>query len=1141
MNNPTLDRALRAKIEEILGERGTKPNQAVRFRDIEGLAFGAGLAKQVKDIAEKVARDIAESYDGADTDLAELQAEVADLRHRADAAATAAANAEAAAANATAYTDAEVQSARDDLAVDYQTAVAAAQDALAHADEAEQWSISSEANVTRLFPEDFRDDGAFWTENLGLPPTAASVLPPFSQIMSEALVGDFIRLEAVASRDQRVVSRGVIRFSEGRTIRVTAKVRTIGGTSGKLRLLFAVKRADYTNARNLFWSNALTTSTADTWQTFTFDQLLPAPQANEVWLQIGLYANSNATPDVDCDIAFIRIEDVTSLVAGEQAAAAAEIARTDAIAAKGDAESASAAAQSSATLAASSEAAAASQADAAGNSADAAGNSADAAASSATLAGTEADAAGSSAVAANTARLAAETARTGSQSAQAGSQLARDEAVTARQNAETAAASAQTTLTLNSKVSSRGVGVLEDQFLQASEWSEIKPAGNTITKTANALYPIGQTWEFQTAGTNDVGIRILDSPSSIWSGTKNAKAYVAEVEFTPVSGLLTGAAVRLFWKNTVGTGFATTALFSNDALAAPSDNGRTNTFRALLKRPAGFSGTFYSHTLIVYADVGPNRYAKTIRFHRVNLRPATEEELGLGEVSAAVQATLAENYFTRAETNIAIANADLTLNASLGETFSSVESSKTAIASLNGSVARFRNVVTVNGEQRAGIEVVAFDGAGSGTGSVMKLIGDNVIAEGTLSGREVVVHDGSANMFPDPAFLLKSFSGWTLNSVAASNFSLIATSAIPGAISVNNAKSEACLYITSHPGQGDAIMSSPKFSVAPGEQFELGYDLAVQLGQYHMFSLRLRVHDKDGALLATLGVQTDTATAAWRTFSGTVTIPANATHADIQVVSRDVTGMQTGYAAASNFTVIRKRTGRTLITPNSLTTDLVDTNDFNASGLAVFGGTLQSDNFNQANGTGWRITKAGQLIVPSASITTANLEDASITSAKIGNTIQSDNFNQANGTGWRLSKNGGLIVPHASIGTLDLDGRAVTVQHRKVVSGNSFSASSSLVISSTPASDLIVGYTINLGYYAGPGSDGAASTSISMSLNGTQLIYGLLPGAYGVMSLLAGGPARAGNNNFTVTYETNVHVGNAPTFEIHQIILEAKR
>ena len=91
----TVNRAFQAKLEELLGERGTKGNRAVRFKDLG--SAGAGMteqtAKHVEKIAEKVAREIAESYDSANIDVAALQAQIDAAEAEAQQASAAAQNA----------------------------------------------------------------------------------------------------------------------------------------------------------------------------------------------------------------------------------------------------------------------------------------------------------------------------------------------------------------------------------------------------------------------------------------------------------------------------------------------------------------------------------------------------------------------------------------------------------------------------------------------------------------------------------------------------------------------------------------------------------------------------------------------------------------------------------------------------------------------------------------------------------------------------------------------------------------------------------------------------------------------------------------------------------------------------------------
>lgn len=93
-----------------------------------------------------------------------------------------------------------------------------------------------------------------------------------------------------------------------------------------------------------------------------------------------------------------------------------------------------------------------------------------------------------------------------------------------------------------------------------------------------------------------------------------------------------------------------------------------------------------------------------------------------------------------------------------------------------------------------------------------------------------------------------------------------------------------------------------------------------------------------------------------RTHSINTTAPAGAVKA-LFACDTDYSNTTTGYNLG-DITVRKRQSGATVIKPGSLTTELVDTTDFAASGLAVFGDSLQSDNFS-SGASGWQITKAG--------------------------------------------------------------------------------------------------------------------------------------------------------------------------------------
>ncbi|MCG6112865.1 MAG: hypothetical protein MEQ74_11875 [Paracoccus sp.] len=671
-----MDARLKTQIEELIGLRpGAAAKRAVRFSDLKnGLAgVGGGFnAEAVRKIAETVARDVAEGYDGANVDLGQLQAEIDAARAEANAARAEVVNAVSAANAAQAYADALVAAVRSDLAADFtqaqEAATVAAQEiqtaadaVLAEAVRVQDWSAEAQTGAT----------------------------------------------QAQAARDLAVIARQGAQGHE-------AAAELAAGVAATAR--------DQAGAQ----ANAAATSRT----------------------QAAGFASDSASSAIASEQS--RLAADAALGGANTARAGAEAARDTSVSAKNDAEGARSQAQTSATLAAQSRTDAAGFADAAGTARTQAQNSASAAAGSASSAATQATNAGSSATAANSSRIAAEAARDGANAASSSAGISRDQAVIARQNAETAAAGAQETLRLTAEVSGRDMSVINDTFLESSDWLRWTGQG-AMTKIPNVAYPIGTTWDFNLQAGQQDGLWINQSPNTIWPGTKNAPAYVVEVEYSHLSGSLVGAAVLLDWNMTNGTEFRTEKTLAS--MQAGQSASPIRQARAVFRRPANATGTFASHDLYIMAGFRVDSAAKRLQIHRVRIRPATEEELGNGEVAAGVQANLLVNYLTSAQTNQAVADLEESMTAAMGGSLAAVRRSASAIANLSGSVARIVNIATVNGEPvGAGFEAVAFNQTGGASGTLLKLVGDNVVAKGTLSAAALVVGLGK-NLIPDPQFL----------------------------------------------------------------------------------------------------------------------------------------------------------------------------------------------------------------------------------------------------------------------------------------------------------------------------------------------------------------------------------------------------
>lgn len=334
--------------------------------------------------------------------------------------------------------------------------------------------------------------------------------------------------------------------------------------------------------------------------------------------------------------------------------------------------------------------------------------------------------------------------------------VARDSAVSAKDDAEDAAASAQDSLRLTAEVSGRDMSVINDTFLTRPEWSRWSGQG-TLLLSASPIHPVGRSWRFTVTSSQNDGFSINNSPEAIWTGQLDAEAYAVEVEYTLVSGSIAGSGVQVSWTADASGRSGHVALqLSEMASGAAGVSSRTRFARGVFRKPSGFVGPFIANSLFVFANYQIwTRAAKTIIFHRVRIRPATAEELGGGEVAAGIRSNILVDYLTSAQTTAAVAGLRENLETEFGGTgsFAAVRRSATAISNLSGSVARIRNIATVNGEPvGAGIEAVAFNNTGGTSGTLLKLIGDNVVARGTLSADRLVVGLGK-NLIADPGFL----------------------------------------------------------------------------------------------------------------------------------------------------------------------------------------------------------------------------------------------------------------------------------------------------------------------------------------------------------------------------------------------------
>ncbi|KEJ93991.1 Putative phage tail protein [Pseudosulfitobacter pseudonitzschiae] len=344
---------------------------------------------------------------------------------------------------------------------------------------------------------------------------------------------------------------------------------------------------------------------------------------------------------------------------------------------------------------------------------------------------------------------------------------------------DTESAIAAARLSLSSAFS-KSQGVLIDQFLtDALGWNRYAAEG-VLTKAANEIFDEGETWGFDLTAVQRDGLA-SGTGTGAWSGQRNALGYVVECDFTLVSGTLTGAGLYLAWKNTGGQTWASFKEMQ-DCLSGPVVLGQRATARVLLKRPSAFTGTFDLHVFHAFANWNgfPAMAAKNIKFHRVNIRVATAEELAQEQIQddvADVAADLAVNHYTKAATDSAIAAATTDLSVDIsnlqgnitdilgleanftnGTIFgtmltelgvmangvpSVVTAQGTAIADLEGNASAGYLIKAQAGDEVSLLELIAADGS-EGSVSIAKISAASILLDGSVTAAHVSVSSFAA-------------------------------------------------------------------------------------------------------------------------------------------------------------------------------------------------------------------------------------------------------------------------------------------------------------------------------------------------------------------------------------------------------------
>lgn len=316
--------------------------------------------------------------------------------------------------------------------------------------------------------------------------------------------------------------------------------------------------------------------------------------------------------------------------------------------------------------------------------------------------------------------------------------------------------------------------------------------------------------------------------------------------------------------------------------------------------------------------------------------------LDVNEVTGTAFGTFLTDIQVQADANTASAS----LNASA---IATIEGYQAAMA---GFEVQAGNVVALN-------EIYAIDDPGGTSLSLALISADQILLEGSVTAQELTITEGWGNLIDNGKFRWGDFRGYV--SVPAA-WEVRARGS--GGIAQTNSPTPFCLFIPQ-----DSVnrgMDAQEFQCQAGDEFSIRFDYATGGGTRDVtMDVRVEWYDADGAYLSLSNMQVaNVANTSWNktedyptanTGAKIVTAPANAASGQIRVF-RPGGGSGEGYMA--NLEMTRLADGAVIIRDGTVISSMINTTNFSAAGLSIFGGSLQSSNFSTGS-AGWIINNNG--------------------------------------------------------------------------------------------------------------------------------------------------------------------------------------
>lgn len=291
---------------------------------------------------------------------------------------------------------------------------------------------------------------------------------------------------------------------------------------------------------------------------------------------------------------------------------------------------------------------------------------------------------------------------------------------------------------------------------------------------------------------------------------------------------------------------------------------------------------------------------------------------------AEIKASIASDFYTKAQTDSAVAAGIASYDASVeGGIGANITQQAVALAGLNGAVAAYSVLASADGGFNvAGMEVLAWDEEGA-SGTAVRLLGDEVMVPGSLTAGSLTVTDGSGELLPNWNFGSGNLRGWTQTS--GSTAEVVAKSAGVDGLSTANAR-----YALRLPAGDELreIIHDELFPCEPGRSFFASFEAACGGNSSGASAvLRLQFYGADDVLLQTSDITAALSGSTWASGSGPCNTPEGAVYFTVML---QLAPPSSAPIYAANVSVIRQRSGATLITPSSITTDELNVSELSA-------------------------------------------------------------------------------------------------------------------------------------------------------------------------------------------------------------------